>query len=43
MISVIAELRCLCASQDGSRVTWHAWKLALLIVAILTFSNYHVA
>jgi hypothetical protein len=43
MISVIARIRCLCAGQDGSRVMWHARKLALLIVAILTFSNYHVA
>lgn len=40
MISAIAKIRCLCASQDGSRVMWHARKLALLIVAILTLGNY---
>ncbi len=43
MISVIAKIRCLCASQDGSRIMWHASKLALLIVAILNLSSYPVA
>jgi hypothetical protein len=42
-MSVIAKTWYLGASQNGSGVMWHARKLALLIVAMLTLSNYPVA